>query len=103
MIGYLGLRKTGNTALADTFIKDWLKLLKPGAGASQILKYFDGQMTAQETLALANDNDTQTEAHAYIGEILLSENKRAEAFEHFNWLNRTGIKLLSNTIFRSKS
>lgn len=92
MIGYLGLRKTGNTDLADTFLKDWLKLLQPGAWSTQILKYFDGQMTAEDLLALANDNDTQTEAHTYIGEILLSENKRAEAFEHFNWVKQNGNK-----------
>jgi len=92
IIGYLGLRRTGNNDLADTFLKDWLKLLKPGAWSTHILKYFDGQMTAEELLALANDNDTQTEAHAYIGEILLSENKRAEAFEHFNWVKQNGNK-----------
>ena len=92
MIGYLGLRKTGNTTGADTFLRDWLRLLKPGAWSTQILKYFDGQLTAEELLALANDNDTQTEAHAYIGEILLSENKRAEAFEHFNWVKQNGNK-----------
>jgi len=92
MIGYIALRKTGKTELADTFLKDWLKLLKPGAWSTQILKYFDGQMTADELLALATDNDTQTEAHAYIGEIFLSENKRAEAFEHFNWVKQNGNK-----------
>lgn len=90
MIGYLGLRKAGKTDLADTFLKDWLKLLKPEAWSTQILKYFNGQMTAEELLALANDNDTQTEAHTYIGEILLTENKRAEAFEHFNWVQQNG-------------
>lgn len=92
MIGYLGLRKTGKTELADTFLNEWLKLLKPGAWSTQILRYFDGQMTAEELLALATDNDMQTEAHAYIGEILLSENKRAEAFEHFNWVKQNGNK-----------
>ncbi len=98
MIGYLGLRKSGNAALADTFLKEWLKLLKPGAWSTQILKYFDGQMTAEELLALANDNDTQTEAHAYIGVILLSENKRAEAFEHFNWVKENGNKTFTEYI-----
>lgn len=92
MIGYLGLRKIGDTARADTFLKGWLKLLKPGDWSTQILKYFDGQMTADELLALADDNDKQTEAHAYIGEILLSENKKAEAFEHFRWVKNSGNK-----------
>ncbi|MBK7704699.1 MAG: tetratricopeptide repeat protein [Acidobacteria bacterium] len=92
MIGYLALRKIGKTAPADTFLKGWLKLLKPGAWSTQILRYFDGQMTADELLALANNNDMQTEAHAYIGEMLLSENKRAEAFEHFNWVRENGNK-----------
>ncbi|MCW5961621.1 MAG: tetratricopeptide repeat protein [Pyrinomonadaceae bacterium] len=92
MIGYLGLRKTGNTADADTFLKDWLKLLNPGAWSTQILKYFDGQMTAEELLKLANNNDKQTEAHAYIGEILLSEHKKADAFKHFEWVKQNGNK-----------
>lgn len=92
MIGYLGLRKTGNTEQAGTFLKEWLKLLKPDAWSTQILKYFDGQMTADELLALADDNDKQTEAHAYIGEILLSENKRTEAFDHFYWVKQNGNK-----------
>jgi lipoprotein NlpI len=92
MVGYLGLRKTGDADKADAFLKDWLKLLKPDAWSTQVLKYFDGQMTAEELLALAKDNDTQTEAHAYIGEILLSENKKEEAFEHFNWVKQNGNK-----------
>lgn len=92
MIGYLGLRKTGDTARAGTFLKGWLKLLKPGAWSTQVLRYFDGQMSADELLALADDNDKQTEAHAYIGEVLLSENNKAEAFEHFNWVKNNGNK-----------
>lgn len=90
MIGYLGLRKTGNTELAGSFLKEWLKLLDPEAWSTQILKYFDGQMTAEELLALADDNDKLTEAHTYIGEVLLSENKKAEAFEHFDWVRQNG-------------
>jgi tetratricopeptide (TPR) repeat protein len=92
MIGYLGLRKIGDTTRADTFLKSWLKLLKPADWSTQILRYFDGQMNDDALLALANDNDKQTEAHAYIGEILLSENKKAEAFEHFNWVKNNGNK-----------
>ncbi len=92
MIGYLGLRKSGDTTRADTFIKGWLKFVTPGDWSTQVLKYFDGQMTADELLALADDNNKQTEAHAYIGEILLSENKKAEAFEHFNWVKNNGNK-----------
>lgn len=92
MIGYLGLRKMGDTKRADTFIKGWLRLLKPGDWSTQVLRYFDGQMTADELLALADNNDKQTEAHAYIGEILLAENKKAEAFEHFTWVKNIGNK-----------
>ena len=92
MIGYLGLRKIGDTTRAGTFLKSWLKLLKPADWSTQVLRYFDGQMNADELLALADDNDKQTEAHAYIGEILLSENKKAEAFEHFSWVKNNGNK-----------
>lgn len=92
MIGYLGLRKTGDTARAGTFLKGWLKLLKPADWSTQVLRYFDGQMSADELLALADDNDKQTEAHAYIGEILLSENNKAEAFKHFTWVKDNGNK-----------
>ena len=49
-------------------------------------------MTADELLALADDNDKKTEAHAYIGEILLAENKKAEAVEHFIWVKNNGNK-----------
>lgn len=99
MIGYLGLRKTGNTALAGTFLKDWLKQLRPGEWSTQILKYFDGQMTSAQLLALADDNDKQTEAHAYIGEILLVENKKKEAFEHFEWVKENGNKTFIEYLF----
>lgn len=92
MIGYLALRKIGDTTRADTFLKSWLKLLKPNVWSTQVLRYFDGQMTAEELLALADNNDKQTEAHAYIGVILLSENKKAEAFEHFDWVRNHGNK-----------
>lgn len=92
MIGYLALRKNGDAARADTFLKSWLKVLKPADWSTQVLKYFDGQMNSDELLALATDNDKQTEAHTYIGEILLAENKKAEAVEHFTWVKNSGNK-----------
>ncbi len=88
--GYLALRKAGKTEPAEAFLKEWMRLLKPGAWSTQVLRYFDGQMSAAELLALAKDNDSQTEAHAYIGIILLTENRRDEAFEHFNWVKEKG-------------
>ena len=92
MIGYLALRKDGDAARADAFLKSWLKVVKPADWSTQVLKYFDGQMNSDELLALATDNDKQTEAHAYIGEVLLAEGKRGEAFEHFNWVKNSGNK-----------
>lgn len=90
MIGYLALRKSGDADTADAFVKDWLKLLKPDAWSTEVLKFFAGKLTADELLAMANDNDKLTEAHAYIGEVLLAENDKAKAMEHFIWVRNYG-------------
>ena len=92
IVGYLGLRKSSATPAAKIFLESWLKQVGPDAWTTQILKYFNGQLTADQLLALATDNDKLTEAHAYIAEVQLLENKNTEALVHFKWVRDNGNK-----------
>ena len=56
----------------------------------KIIRFFDGQITADELLAVAASTDQRTEAHAYIGMDLRLKNKSAEARTHFEWVKQYG-------------
>ena len=90
IMGYLGLRKAGMPAEAKAFLDGWLTQVDAEAWSTQILRYFSDQLTAEQLLALANDNDKLTEAHAYIGEMQLLASNRSEALVHFQWVHDNG-------------
>lgn len=92
IVGYLSLRKAGKAAEAKSFMQNGFKQLDPAAWATKILKYLNGEMTAAQLLALATDDNKLTEAHGYIGEMLLIAGDRTNAAMHFKWVRDRGVK-----------
>ena len=92
IVGYLGLLKSGEKIKADEFLSGWLKQVKDDAWTTKIMRYFHGEITAAQLLALATDNDKLTEAQGYIGEIQLINKSPDTAKVHFEWVRANGNK-----------
>jgi lipoprotein NlpI len=95
IIAYLGLQKSGKNLSAKTFLKDWLKQINQKDWTTQILKYFDSQITSNQLLAQASNvriYDRKIEAHIFIGEKLLLENNKTKAKVHFKWVRDNADK-----------
>jgi lipoprotein NlpI len=57
-----------------------------------ILRYLKNEISAEELLGQAIDNDKRTEAHAYLGLSLRLKGERDEARTHFEWVKNYGNK-----------
>ncbi len=55
-----------------------------------VLRYLHGDMSAEQLLSAANDNDQRTEAHAYIGVVLWLSGAAEKAREHLVWVRDNG-------------
>ncbi len=58
--------------------------------AYKIMAFLEGQITADELLALSTSTDQKTEAHTFIGMELLLRDKQVEARTHFEWVKQYG-------------
>ena len=56
------------------------------------VRYLKTEITGDELMQLAVDNDKQTEAHACMGMDLLLKNKTDEAIKNFEWVKEYGNK-----------
>ena len=66
MIAIIGYRLVGMEPEAQAIIGQGLKKADPDTWVYQIIRFFGGQISADELLGLAANNDQKTEAHAYI-------------------------------------
>ena len=98
LVGYLGLRKTNKVAESKTFLVTPIKRIEGDEWVKNIIGFVKGNLTADQLLDLAIDNDKLTEAHAYIGEIQLLGGDDIGARSHFNWVKSTGNKSFSEYI-----
>jgi Flp pilus assembly protein TadD len=57
-----------------------------------IVRYLQGEISADELIQQASDNNKKTEAHAYLGLALRINGNRDEARAHFNWVRDYGNK-----------
>ncbi len=92
LIAIIGFRSLRMEERANAVMVQALKKADPAAWPYNIIRFFDGQMTAEDLLAVAADNDQRTEAHAYIGMYLLLNNKNAEARIQFEWVKEYGTR-----------
>ena len=93
LAGYVGRRKAKLHREADTFLLDKLKTITSDDWPTSVLRYVHGDLPAQKLLQLATDDDKLTEAHTYIGEMLLFEGKKLDALSHFKWVKNRGNRL----------
>lgn len=90
IVGYLGLRKAGKKPAATEFLKTWGKNSASATWMFKIFAFLDGRLTADEFIKFADNNDNLTEAHAYVGEVLLLNSQIEAARLHFEWVRDNG-------------
>ena len=88
----LGYREAGMNEEAQAILEEATDKLKTGGWPSGILRYLKEEISSEELLQLAADNDKRTEAHAYIGMDLLLRGKKEEAQTQFEWVAQYGNK-----------
>lgn len=92
LVVYLGQRQAQQNSNAGKTVEEALAHLDAGEWPYPVFKYLHKQITAQQLLDLATDNDKQTEAHAYVGLDLSLSGRREEALEHLRWVRDKGNK-----------
>ena len=88
----LGYRQAGMNEEAQAILAEAAKKADSGNWAYSIILYLKEEITKDELLRLANNNDKKTEAHAYMGMDLLLKGKLDEARTHFSWVKDYGNK-----------
>jgi tetratricopeptide (TPR) repeat protein len=77
-------------ALANEALTELQTQLNPGQWPLPVVKYLRRELSAEELLKQANNNDEQTEARAYLGCDLSLSGKPDEAIPHLRWVKEYG-------------
>ncbi len=88
----LGYRGAGMNEEAQAILEEATDKGKAGSWPYNIIRYLKGEVTGDELLQLATDNDRKTEARTYMGMDLLLKGKKDEARIHFEWVKEYGNK-----------
>jgi lipoprotein NlpI len=87
---YFGYRKDKLLSEADGLLDEMASKLNASEWPYPVIKYLKRNITAQQLISSAKDNDELTEAHAYLGmDLVLSEN-RDEGITHLQWVSEKG-------------
>lgn len=92
LMANIGYRQAGMTEEAQAIISQAIKKISPDKWGYNIVRYFNGDISSEELMQLATDNDKKTEAHTYLGMDLLLKEKNDEAKTHFAWVKEYGNK-----------
>jgi tetratricopeptide (TPR) repeat protein len=90
-VGYFSSRLANDEPRARAFLTDSAGKLAEKWPAPAI-KFLRGELTEQELLALATDDDKRTEARCYLGLHHLAGGKPDDARLHFEWIQKHGTK-----------
>ena len=88
----LGYREAGMNEEAQAILEETTNRIKSEAWPFDIFRYLKEEISSEELLQLATDNDKRTEAHAYTGMDLLLKGKKEEAQTQFEWVREYGNK-----------
>lgn len=92
LAAYFGYRQKGRAADAAKILEE--AAAKTDAAATAwprlIYKYLAAELTAEDLLKQATDNDKLTEAHTYIGLDLSLKGRREDALPHLRWVKENG-------------
>lgn len=88
----------GDTAEANRWLEDGLKRQTRGTKwPYALVDYLAGRKTAEELLAAADDSGERTEAHSWIGMVLLQKGEKEKAIEEFKWVSQNGAPTFLET------
>jgi tetratricopeptide (TPR) repeat protein len=88
----LGYREAGMNEQAEAILEEAKEKSNSSSWPYSIIRYLNAELTGEELLQLAIDNDKKTEAHAYMGMDLLLKGENEEARTHFQWVKDYGNK-----------
>ncbi|ADG68183.1 TPR repeat-containing protein [Planctopirus limnophila DSM 3776] len=90
ILGNLAARRVDQPAAAAKFLASASKL--KNEWPQPIVRYLQRELTADELLQLAVDQDKRTDAECYIGLDALLDNRPDEARTRFQWVDDNGTK-----------
>jgi tetratricopeptide (TPR) repeat protein len=92
IVAHFGYRQSKQMDAADKILEDAATRSDTSSWPYPVVEYLQRKLTADALLALATDNDKQTEAHAYIGMDLSINGERDAALSHLRWVAENGNK-----------
>jgi tetratricopeptide (TPR) repeat protein len=92
LVAHFGYRQSQQKASADKVLEDAATKSDASSWPFPVVQYLQRKLTADELLALATDNNKQTEARAYIGMDLSINGEREAALAHLRWVAENGNK-----------
>ena len=92
IIANLGYRGAGMDQEAQAILDEGATKVNTNTWPYIIVRYLKGDVTAEDVMRQAIDNDQRTEGHAYIGLFLRLKGERDEARTHFEWVKAYGNK-----------
>jgi lipoprotein NlpI len=94
LVYYLGNQQANRGSEARKILDEAVNKSDSTAWPYPVVRYFMKEITAQDLLSLANDNDKMAEARTYIGMELSLSGKREEAVTHLQWVKENGKRTL---------
>jgi tetratricopeptide (TPR) repeat protein len=91
-MAHFGYRQAKRDDEAHKIVAEAAAHIDSSSWPYKILRYLRHEITAQELIDLATNNDKQTEARAYIGMNLLLAGHRDEAYVYLEWVRKNGNK-----------
>jgi tetratricopeptide (TPR) repeat protein len=93
IIAHLGYLDAGLTQEAEAVLTDGApKAASIGGWPYPIIRQLRGEISVEELMRLATDNDKQTEAHAYLALALRVRGEHEAARPHYEWVREYGNK-----------
>lgn len=92
LVAYFGYRQSQQKETADNLLKEAMSKLSSTKWSYNIFRYLRNELTTEQLIAKADNNDKLTEAHTYIGMNLSLQKKFNDAVTHLIWVKENGNK-----------
>ena len=92
ILANLSYRGAGMDEEAQATLEEGAAKVNANAWPYPIFRYLKSEISAEELLQAAIDNDKRTEAHAYMGLLQRIKGERDEARSNFEWVKKYGNK-----------
>lgn len=91
LIAYFAKEQAGDTR-ANTILDEWGPRLNSSQWPYAVIRYLRREITEQELLGSATDQDQTTEARVYLGMRFLLSGQREAALTHLHWVRERGTQ-----------